>query len=220
MTWTLPNILTVGRIMLAPVIAILPFFDGYLPKLVAVLVFLAAAISDIYDGRIARERGEITELGKILDPLADKLLLLASLIPIYWLTRAGPQYEIPWGWGVFPTWAAILLIGREALMTVIRQMAKRRGVVIAAAGAGKLKTIFQDIFLGAALVWFFWMDLKVESGLSGSFADGWEWLLGAVMAFSLAVAVILTAYSLGVYLTRYRTLFFRAPVADRPGDGS
>ncbi len=105
-------------------------------------------------------------------------------------------------------------------MTVLRQVAKRRGVVIAAVGAGKLKTIFQDIFLGAALGWFFWMDLKVELGLSGSLEDAWEWLLGSVAALSLGVAVLLTAYSLGVYLKRYGSLFFQAPVADRTGDGS
>ncbi len=218
MTWTLPNILTVGRILLAPVIAVLPFFEGYLAKLIAVLVFVAAAISDIYDGHIARTRGEITELGKILDPFADKLLLVASLIPIYWLTRQGPQYEIPWGWGALPVWVVILIIGREALMTIIRQVAKHRGVVIAAAGAGKLKTIFQDIFLGTALGWFFWKDLRAEVGLDGWLVDAWESLLGASIAFSLAVAVLLTGYSLGVYLSRYRHLFSRAPV-NRPGDG-
>ncbi len=218
MTWTLPNILTVGRILLAPVIAVLPFFEGYLAKLIAVLVFVAAAISDIYDGHIARTRGEITELGKILDPFADKLLLVASLIPIYWLTRQGPQYEIPWGWGALPVWVVILIIGREALMTIIRQVAKHRGVVIAAAGAGKLKTIFQDIFLGTALGWFFWKDLRAEVGLDGWLVDAWESLLGASIAFSLAVAVLLTGYSLGVYLSRYRHLFSRAAV-NRPGDG-
>jgi len=219
MTWTLPNILTVGRISLAPVIAILPFFDGYVPKLIAVLVFVAAAISDIYDGHIARTRGEITELGKILDPLADKLLLVASLIPIFWLTRQGAQYEIPWGWGALPTWVVILIIGREVLMTIIRQVAKHKGVVIAAVGAGKLKTIFQDIFLGTMLGWFFWMDLRAEVGLGGGVADAWERLLGASIAFSLAVAVLLTAYSLGVYLSRYRYLFSPA-AANRSGDGS
>jgi CDP-diacylglycerol--glycerol-3-phosphate 3-phosphatidyltransferase len=218
MIWTLPNILTVGRIFLAPFIAVLPFFEGYLPKLIAVLIFVAAAISDIYDGHIARTRGEITELGKILDPFADKLLLVASLIPIYWLTRQGPQYEIPWGWGALPMWAVILIIGREALMTIIRQVAKHRGVVIAAAGAGKLKTIFQDIFLGTALGWFFWKDVRAEVGLDGRLVDAWEWLLGASIAFSLAVAVLLTGYSLGVYLSRYRHLFSRAAV-NRPGDG-
>ena len=218
MTWTLPNILTVGRILLAPFITILPFFEGYLPKLIAVLIFVAAAISDIYDGHIARTRGEITELGKILDPFADKLLLVASLIPIFWLTRQGPQYEIPWGWGALPIWVVILIIGREALMTLIRQVAKRRGVVIAAAGAGKLKTIFQDIFLGTALGWFFWMDLRAEIVLDGRLADAWEWLLGASIAFSLAVAVLLTGYSLGVYLSRYRHLFSWA-AANRSGDG-
>jgi CDP-diacylglycerol--glycerol-3-phosphate 3-phosphatidyltransferase len=218
MTWTLPNILTVGRIALAPVIAFLPFFDGYLPKLGAVVVFVAAAISDIYDGHIARTRGEITELGKVLDPLADKLLLVASLIPIYWLTRQAPAYEIPWGWGALPIWVVILIIGREVLMTIIRQVAKRRGVVIAAVGAGKLKTIFQDIFLGTALGWFFWQDLRAAIGLEGWLADAWEWLLGTSIAFSLAVAVLLTGYSLGVYLSRYRHLFARA-AATRPDDG-
>jgi phosphatidylglycerophosphate synthase len=83
MVWTLPNILTVTRIALAPVIALLPFIDGWVPKLLAFLVFVAAAISDIYDGKLARSRGETTDLGKMLDPLADKLLLIATLIPIF-----------------------------------------------------------------------------------------------------------------------------------------
>jgi phosphatidylglycerophosphate synthase len=85
--WTLPNILTIARIALAPVIALLPFIEGWVPKLIAFVVFIAAAISDIYDGKLARERGETTDLGKLLDPLADKLLLFATLIPIYWITR-------------------------------------------------------------------------------------------------------------------------------------
>ena len=219
MPWPLPHLLTVGRILLAPVIAVLPFFEGYLPKLIAVVVFLVAAISDIYDGHIARTRGEITELGKILDPFADKLLLVASLVPIYWVTRQGPSYEIPWGWGAWPIWVVSLIIGREALMTIIRQVAKRQGVVIAAVGAGKLKTIFQDIFLGSALGWFFWVDLRAEIGLEGGLADAWEQLLGASIASSLAVAVLLTGYSLGVYVSRYRYLFSRAST-NRPSDGS
>ena len=149
MIWTLPNILTVARIALTPVIALLPFINGWLPKLIAFIVFLAAAISDIYDGRLARERNEITDLGKMLDPLADKLLLFATLIPIYWITRyQGRQYEIPW-WGSLPLWVAVLLVGREIAMTVFRWVARKRGVVIAAAGAGKMKTIVQDIFIGA-----------------------------------------------------------------------
>src|SRR5205085_2236740 len=87
-----------------PNAALLPFINGWIPKFVAFVVFLAAAISDIYDGKLARERKQITDLGKELDPLADKALLIAALIPIYWITTYNmKQYEIPW-WGSMPLW--------------------------------------------------------------------------------------------------------------------
>jgi CDP-diacylglycerol--glycerol-3-phosphate 3-phosphatidyltransferase len=221
MVWTLPNILTVTRIALAPVIALLPFIDGWVPKLLAFLVFVAAAISDIYDGKLARSRGETTDLGKMLDPLADKLLLIATLIPIFFITRRMVQYEIPW-WGSFPLWVAILLIGREVAMTVFRHVAQKRGVVIAAGGAGKIKTIVQDIFIGATIAWFAWQDMRTsfgwERGWMGSF---WERFHGTVVAITLAIAVLLTAYSLGVYIYRYRSLFRGTPTASSAsGDGS
>ena len=219
MIWTLPNILTIARIALAPVIALLPFINGYIPKLVAFAVFLTAAISDFYDGRLARERNEITDLGKILDPLADKLLLFATLIPIFWITRYPMrQYEIPW-WGNLPLWVLILLIGREVAMTIFRQVAKKRGVIIAAGGAGKLKTIVQDIFIGATILWFAWKDMRAEFGWErGWFGAFWEQFHGTVVAITLAVAVLLTAYSLAVYIYRYRRLFRSTPASS--GDGS
>ncbi len=219
MIWTLPNILTIARIALAPVIALLPFINGYIPKLVAFAVFLAAAISDFYDGRLARERNEITDLGKILDPLADKLLLIATLIPIFWITRYPMrQYEIPW-WGNLPLWVLILLIGREVAMTIFRQVAKKRGVIIAAGGAGKIKTIVQDIFIGATILWFAWKDMRVEFGWErGWLGAFWEQFHGTVVAITLAVAVLLTAYSLAVYVYRYRRLFRSAQASS--GDGS
>jgi CDP-diacylglycerol--glycerol-3-phosphate 3-phosphatidyltransferase len=219
MVWTLPNVLTVARIAVTPVIALLPFVHGYVPKFIAFVVFIAAAVSDIYDGYLARERGQITDLGKLLDPLADKLLLLAALIPIYVLTRAPEaQYAIPW-WNVFPLWAALLLIGRELVMTVVRQVAKGRGVVIPAGGAGKLKTVLQGIFIGAAFFWFAWRDLRAAFGWEdhrGSVV--WEWLLGTVISVSLAAAVVLTAYSLIVYLVQYRHVLW-GPGSDAAGDG-
>ncbi len=217
--WTLPNILTIARIALAPVIALLPFIEGWVPKLIAFVVFIAAAISDIYDGKLARERGETTDLGKLLDPLADKLLLFATLIPIYWITRYPmAQYEIPW-WGNLPLWVAILLIGREVAMTVFRQMAKKRGVIIAAGGAGKLKTIVQDIFIGATILWFAWKDMAADFGWrQGWLGTWWERLHGAVVAITLGIAILLTVYSLGVYIYRHRSLFRGSPAAS--GDGS
>jgi CDP-diacylglycerol--glycerol-3-phosphate 3-phosphatidyltransferase len=216
--WTLPNILTLARILLAPVIALLPFIQGYQPKLIAFFVFLVAAISDIYDGKLARSRQEITDLGKLLDPLADKLLLLATLIPIYWITNYRMrEYEIPW-WGSVPLWVFALLMGREVLMTVLRAWAKRRGVVIAAAGAGKLKTIIQDVFIGATILWFAWRDLASTYGWRRGWVGGlWDRVHGWVVAITLGIAVVLTLYSLGIYLYRYRGIFSRAHTPS--GDG-
>jgi CDP-diacylglycerol--glycerol-3-phosphate 3-phosphatidyltransferase len=220
MIWTLANIITVSRIALCPVIALLPFIRGYVPKLIAFVVFLIAAFSDLFDGRLARERNEITEIGKLLDPLADKLLLFSTLVPIYWITTYRiVQYEIPW-WGNVPLWVALVLLGRELLMTVFRQVAKRRGVIIAAMGAGKLKTVVQDIFIGAMIAWFAWKDLTAEYGWqSGWFGAFWEQFHGTVIAVGLAATVLVTVYSLGVYFYKYRRLLQDVASAAY-GDGS
>src|SRR5881398_2088923 len=114
MRWTLPNVLTLARICLTPVIALLPFIQGYWPKVIAFLIFLAAAASDLVDGYLARRRNEVSELGQLLDPVADKLLLFATLIPIFWLTRHPTiLYGIAW-WGSLPVWVALLLVRRAA----------------------------------------------------------------------------------------------------------
>ena len=86
-TWTVPNILTLARILITPVIALLPFINGYWPKLICFVIFIAAAVTDVIDGRIARRSNQITDLGKILDPIADKLLLFATLGPIWWISQ-------------------------------------------------------------------------------------------------------------------------------------
>jgi CDP-diacylglycerol--glycerol-3-phosphate 3-phosphatidyltransferase len=210
--WTLPNILTLSRIALAPVIALLPFINGWIPKFIAFVVFLVAAISDILDGQLARSRKQISDLGKELDPLADKLLLVSALIPIYWMTTYNmKQYEIPW-WGSVPLWVAGILVGREAAMTVFRAVARRRGVIIAAMGPGKLKTIVQDIFLGATVGWFAWKDMRAAFGWQRLWIGiWWERVHGTVIAITMAVAVLLTVYSMAVYLHRYRTLFRSSP---------
>jgi CDP-diacylglycerol--glycerol-3-phosphate 3-phosphatidyltransferase len=208
--WTLPNILTLARIGLAPVIALLPFIEGYWPKVIAFVIFVAAAVSDMVDGYVARRSQQVTDLGKLLDPAADKLLLLATLVPIYWITRHPTVlYGIPW-WGSLPLWVAVILVGRELLMTLIRYEARKRGVVIAAGREGKLKVIFQDIFIGATIAWFAWKDFLVRTGITGWMRDAWTEFHGAVVAVTLGVAVALTVYSFAVYLYRYRALFRHA----------
>src|SRR6476660_2811065 len=138
MKWTIPNILTVARIAITPVIAALPFIAGYWPKIVCLVIFIAASVTDILDGRLARRYNEVSDLGKKLDPIADKLLLLATLAPIWWISRQRQDlYDIPL-WGSIPLWVCLLLLGRELAMTGFRWWAKGQGVIIPAGGAGKL----------------------------------------------------------------------------------
>ncbi len=208
MRWTLPNILTLARICLTPVLALLPFIQGYWPKVIAFLIFIAASASDVVDGYLARRHNQVSELGQLLDPIADKLLLFATLIPIFWLTRHPTilvDYRIPW-WGSFPVWVALLLVGRELLITAFRFFAKRRGVVIPALGAGKLKAVVQNVFIGATLFWFAWKDALAAHPWAGWFRNFWDQFHGAVVALTLAGAILLTVYSLIVYLYRYRRL--------------
>lgn len=208
MQWTLPNILTLARICLTPVIALLPFIDGYVPKVIALVIFVAAAVSDVVDGYLARRYKQVSELGQLLDPIADKLLLFATLIPIFWITRHPTilvDYRIPW-WGSLPVWVALILVGREVLITAFRFFARRRGVVIPAAGPGKLKAVVQNVFIGATIAWFAWKDALAAHRWAGWFRNFWDQFHGAVVAITLGGAVFLTLYSLVVYIYRYRAL--------------
>jgi len=209
MQWTLPNILTLARICLTPVIALLPFIDGYVPKVIALVIFLAAVVSDIVDGYLARRYKQVSELGQLLDPIADKLLLFATLIPIFWITRHPTilvDYRIPW-WGSLPVWVALILVGREVLITAFRWHARRLGVVIPAAGPGKLKAAVQNVFIGATIAWFAWKDALAAHRWAGWFRNFWDKFHGAVVAITLGGAVILTVYSLITYIYHYRALF-------------
>src|SRR5207302_1933751 len=101
---------------------------------------------------------------------------------------------------------ALLLVGRELLITGFRFFAKRRGVVIPAIAAGKLKAVVQNVFIGATLFWFAWKDALAAHRWAGWFRNFWNEFHGAVVALTLAGAIFLTVYSLLVYLYRYRAL--------------
>ena len=207
MNWNLPNILTVGRIAITPVVAFLPFIHGYIPKLLAFVIFVSAAVTDVIDGRIARSRGLITDLGKTLDPLADKLLLLATLGPIWWITtQRRDLYDIP-VWGSIPLWVCLLLIGREFAMTAFRAWAQHRGVVIAAGNEGKIKAALQNVFIGGTLAWFAFRDAVAPFGWEGGwFTAWWHQFHGGFVAATLGIALTLTIWSFVVYVIEYRRL--------------
>jgi CDP-diacylglycerol--glycerol-3-phosphate 3-phosphatidyltransferase len=203
----LPNLITLSRIALAVVVVPLLLTEGFGPRLAAFVVFAAAALSDLWDGHLARSRKLITDLGKLLDPLADKLLLAATFIPFYILSHGGePHYGFPWFGGVFPLWILLVIFGREAFITIFRGYAARRGVVIAAGKAGKYKAVCQNVFIGAGILWYAFHDLALSKGWQGGFWAAWEKFHFGFTVVVLSIAVVLTVYSLAVYLYEYRSL--------------
>ena len=207
----LPNAVTAGRIAVTPLIAWLPLAPSSALRLTAFALFTLAAGTDYVDGQLARSRKEETDLGRLLDPLADKLLLFATIVPIYWISRTRHDlYDIP-VWGSIPLWVCLLLIGREIAMTVFRFWARHRGIVIPAAGAGKLKATLQNIYIGATFLWFTFRDARKPLGWEHNrMAEYWNQFHGGVVALTLALATILTVYSFVVYIYRYRRLFLGA----------
>src|SRR5438094_6246230 len=167
----LPNGLTVGRIAITPLIAILPFAPSTTPRLIAFLLFLFAAASDYADGVLARSRKQETTLGKLLDPLADKLLLVGTFIPMWALMQSGSgvfsgssfgtsdltprslPFLTPWGDVTLPWWIVVIVLGRELAMTIFPQAAARRGLAIAAVGPAKIKPGFPPLLPGTAVLW-------------------------------------------------------------------
>jgi CDP-diacylglycerol--glycerol-3-phosphate 3-phosphatidyltransferase len=128
--FSLPNGLTIVRILVIPLILILLFYPGRAFQLLATLLFIAAAVTDTLDGYFARRRGVVTTLGKFLDPLADKLLVVTALIALI------PARGIPF-------WMVIVIVGREIAITGLRGIAVSQEIVISASALGKYKTVFE-----------------------------------------------------------------------------
>lgn len=208
----LPNVLTLGRIAAAPVIAILPFAPNWELKLAGFVCYIAAALTDYFDGKVARTRNLVTDLGKLLDPFADKLLLLATLVPIYLLqsgrgTPISMEFITPFGSEGMPLWVLLVVLGRELVMTIFRQAAAARGVIIAAIGPAKWKTGFQATWVGAAYFWFAANEAAFHYAWGGEAWRAFAMFNGLVGVVTMYVAVILTIYSLWLYVRRYGGVF-------------
>ena len=132
----LPNKLTLGRIFAIPVF-IIALMMGY--RVAAVVIFILAALTDMLDGKIARKYNLVTNFGKLMDPLADKLLTMAAFVCLVEL-------------GQIPAWMVIVILGRELIITGMRQVAAAEGIVIAAGWSGKIKTVLQMVAIPLLLV--------------------------------------------------------------------
>jgi phosphatidylglycerophosphate synthase len=206
-------------------VALFPFSPSWSIRLAGFVLFIAAAVTDYFDGHLARTHNLVTDLGKLLDPLADKLLLLATLVPIYLMQRAqapspaGPgnfDFITPIGSVGLPLWALLVVLGRELLMTVFRQAARRQGVIIAAIGPAKWKTGFQWTWVGTAFFWF--AALTAAHGYDWYGKTAWEAFArfnGTIGLVSMVAAVALTIWSLALYVRRYGGVLVGQPPALR-----
>jgi CDP-diacylglycerol--glycerol-3-phosphate 3-phosphatidyltransferase len=202
----LPNALTVGRIVITPLIAALPFANSWTLRLAAFALFVVAGVSDYIDGKLARSRKQETDFGRLLDPLADKLLLVGTFVPMYLLAVRFP-FVTPFGDLGLAWWVIAIVLGRELFMTIFRQAAARRGVVIAAIGPAKWKTGFQLVWQGSAYFWFFAATLANDERWTTRAWRGFALFNGTVGAIVMMAAVILTIYSFVIYLRSFGRVF-------------
>ena len=188
-----PNVITVARIAVAPIVGILILQDGVVLRWAAFLLFVVAALSDVVDGRLARSGKAITRFGQLLDPAADKLLVLMTFVPLYWI-------------GLLPLWLVILVLAREVAITAFRRYALSHGLVIAASGWGKSKALVQSWFIGAVLV------LRINQGYAARGVGGprwehWQAYTRSVIEVAFWFVVVMTVLSMIDYLYAHRRLW-------------
>ena len=203
---TLPNIITVTRILACPVIFALALSPGVTARFWAFGLFVVAGLSDVWDGYLARRYDLITDTGKLLDPIADKLLLVATFVPFYIISHRGSDLDvIPW-WGPMPLWVIIVIFGRELFITLFRSYAAGRGVVIAAGKAGKRKALLQALFVGGLLLWYPVVALADAGAWNGTLWTLASTFIRSWVFVTLWAAIVLTVYSMMDYLWSYRSL--------------
>jgi CDP-diacylglycerol--glycerol-3-phosphate 3-phosphatidyltransferase len=156
-----PNQLTLFRIAAVPIIIILLLFPNRICTFIAALLFSAAAITDYLDGFLARKRGQVTTLGKVMDPVADKLLVSSAFIMLASL-----------GW--VPAWMVCIIIGRELAVTGLRNIIAEKGEDLSASNLGKYKTGFQIAAIIPLMIHYPFWGLKVQ-------IIGTLWLWGALV---------------------------------------
>ncbi|MBP2031682.1 CDP-diacylglycerol--glycerol-3-phosphate 3-phosphatidyltransferase [Clostridium algifaecis] len=177
----LANKLTMIRIILVPVFLVFMAVKN-MPygKIIAIIIFILASITDKLDGYIARSRNQITRFGKFMDPLADKLLVTAALVSLV-------EYHI------IPSWVAMIIIAREFAVTGLRGVAAAEGIVIAASPWGKAKTVTQIIAIILALINLNYNHVSL--GALRGFVNHPHKVLNYVTGIAMAIAIIMTIVS-------------------------
>ena len=180
------NVLTLSRIVLAIVLVFLLEKSSSAGNILAFIVFLVAALTDFYDGHLAKTKGLISNFGKIMDPVADKILLLSAF---------GVLAHI----GMIAWWMFMVIAIREILVTASRLLAMRQGQVLAAEHAGKIKTVVQIITVSAILLYL----VAQQSEYCSNWVHNAQHLWQSVNQGLLLITVILTLYS-GIEYFRHK----------------
>lgn len=181
-----PNKLTVARVVMAMIFVILMTIESLPTYVLAYLVFIAAAVTDYYDGKIARQYNLVTNFGKLMDPLADKVLMVAAFLMMMRI----PELHIP-------AWTIILILSRELLVTGARSLAAGDGEVIAAGGTGKTKTLLQMIYVFT----FLFLAIVIQAvrdypGIGAAIPGGPAPYVGAIGWLSAASIILVALYTL------------------------
>jgi CDP-diacylglycerol--glycerol-3-phosphate 3-phosphatidyltransferase len=164
----LPNVLTLLRVLAVPVIVVALLGETPNGDALAAGVFALAALTDGLDGYIARRRHDVTTFGKLMDPLADKVLIIAALVSLVSLGRLA-------------AWVAMVIIARELAVTGLRTVAADQGVVIAASWLGKLKTALQVAAVFALIIWNpapLAVDVLVYAAVAATVISGADYFFG------------------------------------------
>jgi CDP-diacylglycerol--glycerol-3-phosphate 3-phosphatidyltransferase len=163
----LPNILTFSRIAVVPLLIFLLYFDSRIINFFTALLIIAAAVTDALDGYLARKYELVTPFGKLLDPVADKILLVTTMVMLVFLRRA-------------PAWIVCLILCREIAITGLRAIVAEHGVIIDASPLAKYKTIFQIVAVVALTIHYplFDIDAQVVGTIFIWMALGLTWWTG------------------------------------------
>lgn len=183
----LPNQLSIARCILAIVFVFFMSFTHWIPFIVAYIIFILAAITDYWDGKIARQTKSITKFGQLIDPIADKVLMVAAFIMMMKLEELK-----------IPGWCVVIILAREFLVTGIRTLAAADGTIIPADPWGKLKTVLQItyviIFLLLATLRRFLLDVPFPS-LPETVIKSYDPLLAKTSLIFMMLISIYTLYS-------------------------
>jgi CDP-diacylglycerol--glycerol-3-phosphate 3-phosphatidyltransferase len=171
----LPNLLTCSRVVFAALFAAFLFSANPFGKAIALFFFIIASLTDYWDGRIARGRGMVSQFGKLMDPIADKILTLAAFFSFWYL-------------GLLPLWMVLVVVARDLTVTTARFFMPATGSVRAARMSGKQKTVVQILFIIGVLLYLIARQLP-------DWQPAWDETANACVTWGMGLVVLITVWS-------------------------